>query len=85
MKKSYDRTIFAPLAIEMRGLSGGEVLDRLWSEGLIDVAALERRAMRREVMQRVRAGEAKCRAMDAVAARFCCSYEKVRAEIYRKN
>lgn len=36
-------------------------------------------------MQRVRTGEAKCRAMDAVAARHGCSYEKVRAEMYRKG
>jgi len=40
----------------MRGLSSDEVLDRLWREGLIDAAALERRAIRREVMRRVRSG-----------------------------
>ncbi len=85
MKKRCDRSVFAPLAIEMRGLSSDEVLDRLWREGLIDATALERRAIRREVMRRVRSGETKCRAMDAVAARFGCSYEKVRAEIYRKH
>ena len=83
-KESRNRYLFAPLAIEMRGLGSDEVLDRLWREGLIDMTALERRAMRREVMRRVSAGETKCRAMDAVAARFGCSYEKVRAEIYRK-
>lgn len=85
MKKCCDRSVFVPLAIEMRGLSSDEVLDRLWREGLIDKSALERRAIRREVMRRVRRGEAKCRAMDAVAVSFGCSYEKVRAEIYRKQ
>ncbi len=84
MKKRVNRAALTPVAIEMRGLSSDEVLDRLWSEGLIDLSALERRAIRREVMRRVHAGETKCRAMDAVAVRFGCSYEKVRAEMYRK-
>jgi len=85
MKRRPDRSALTPVAIEMRGLSSDEVLDRLWREGLIDMSALERRAIRREVMRRVRTGEAKCRAMDAVAASFGCSYEKVRAEMYRKG
>lgn len=85
MKKRPNRSALTPLSIELRGLSSDEVLDRLWREGLIDTSALERRAIRREVMQRVRTGEAKCRAMDAVAARHGCSYEKVRAEIYRRG
>ncbi len=84
MKKRLDRGALTPVAIEMRGLSSDELLDRLWREGLIDMSALERRAIRREVMRRVRTGETKCRAMDAVAASFGCSYEKVRAEMYRK-
>ncbi len=85
MKRRPDKCALIPVAIEMRGLNSDEVLDRLWREGLIDASALERRAIRREVMQRVRTGEAKCRAMDAVAARHGCSYEKVRAEMYRKG
>lgn len=85
MKRRPDKCALIPVAIEMRGLSSDEVIDRLWREGLIDASALERRAMRREVMRRVKTGEPKCRAMDAVAVRFGCSYEKVRAEMYRKG
>ncbi len=73
-----------PLIIELRNMSADAALERLWQEGLIDVLALEYRAIRRAVERRYLAGEHKTRAMDAVADQFGCSYEKVRKIVYER-
>lgn len=81
-RKGERRRLFTPLVMELRSKPTDVALEWLWSEGIIDVAALESRAIRRAVEHRYRKGERKTRAMDAVAHRFGCSYEKVRKIVY---
>ncbi len=85
MNKNLSKRLLQPVIAGIGALSGEALVKRLWSEGLLDVRALERRAIRLDVERRVRAGEGRCRAMDAVACDFCCSYEKVREIVYNKR
>ena len=81
-----ERRIVAPLLDEAAAIGGGEAVVRwLWREGLLDIRGAERRAICREVDRRVRRGQGRCRAMDEVADRYGCSYEKVRAAVYAKR
>ncbi len=61
------------------------LLEELLAEGLIDLRTAERQAIRGEVEQLARDGMGRCEAMEVVAQRFCCSYEKVRAAVYQKK
>lgn len=69
------------LAAAVEGVPG-EVLERLFERGLIDLKACERLAVRGAVDRLVRQGTPRCGAMHAVAEEFCCSYEKVRGIVY---
>lgn len=64
-------------------MTADDALEWLWKEGLIDILAIERRAIRRAVKRHVCKGELKYKAMESVAAEFDCSYEKVRTIMYR--
>lgn len=63
----------------------GPLLEGLLAEGLIDLRATERLAIRRAVEQLFEEGLGRCEAMEVAAQRFCCSYEKVRAAVYEKK
>ena len=69
------------------GKEGGmrALLVRLLEEGLLDLRVCERLAIRQRVGELVAQGEGRCAAMELTAEEFCCSYEKVRGSIYRKN
>lgn len=54
------------------------------SLGLLDIRACERRVIAGEVSDEVRRGATKARAMENAAERHACSFEKVRAIVYRK-
>lgn len=58
---------------------------RLLELGLLDRRQCLSHAMCRAVEQLTLKGETKCRAMDIVAMEFCCSYEKVRNEVYKQK
>jgi len=58
---------------------------RMMEEGLLDLRACERLAIRQRVGELVAQGEGRCAAMELTAEEFCCSYEKVRGSVYRKN
>lgn len=65
-------------------------LQRRTVERLLEMGMLDRRqclthAMCQAVERLTRGGESKCRAMDMVAVEFCCSYEKVRNEVYKQK
>lgn len=55
---------------------------RLFELGLVDIRTCEQRAMRTEIERLGRTGIPRCEAMYATAAKFCCSYEKVRGAFY---
>lgn len=83
--KKQTRRLFLPLLIELRNMPTDDALERLWNEGLIDMLAIERRAIARAVRRYVRKGELKYRAMERAAFEFDCSYEKVRRIVYRDS
>lgn len=62
-----------------------ELLEALYREGLINHREAERAAIRAAVEGLNSEGLGRCEAMEVVAQRFCCSYEKVRAAIYQKH
>lgn len=70
---------------EVRGLTARQSLQRLLECGLIDWKACERRAIRQEVFLLQQQGMPRCEAFEVVAARFCCSYEKVRNAFYNPS
>lgn len=69
--------------IEARTLSGA--IEQMWNEGMLDRKALERLYIGAEIERRVRAGEAKTRAIEQLSEELNCSYEKVRTAVYRKS
>lgn len=71
--------------LQLRFRGAEPLLETLLQEGLIDLRAAERCAIRCEVEQLGRHGLGRCEAMEVAAQRFCCSYEKVRAAVYSKT
>lgn len=72
------------LAAQVGGHTPAEVIHELLRRGLIDLRALERIAIRSAVEELQRTGMRRVEAMEVVAERHCCSYEKVRAVCYMK-
>lgn len=62
-----------------------DAVRRMASLGLLDMRACERHVIAREVSDEVRRGIAKSRAMENAAERHACSFEKVRAIVYRRQ
>ena len=60
-------------------------IEQMWSEGLLNQKALEQLYIGKEVERRVRAGETKIRAIEQLSKELGCSYEKVRAAVYKKE
>ena len=69
----------------LQGKTPTEVVDILWREGLLNRVEIERQYISDEVERRVRDGVGKVRAIEIVAYDIGCSYEKVRAAVYRKR
>ena len=59
-------------------------LEWMFREGIIDIRAVERMAIRDMVERLVRKGERKMRAIDEVAERLNISFEKAREAVYRR-
>ena len=78
--------IWDAVAEAVGGMSGGEAFDYLRRSGLIGRREAEAFYIRRRVGELV-SGERmpRCRAMEKTADEMCCSYEKVKGLIYRKN
>ena len=84
MKPSIE-TMLGSLVTENSPSSGFHLLRILESHGLIDERAAEAYYARREVLNLVRRGFGRCRAMEKVAERLCCSFAKVRKILYSKT
>ena len=52
--------------------------------GLLDRRGVEAEVAREEMERLTREGMPRCRAMEEIAERLCCSYEKIRGFIYSK-
>ena len=86
MSRLPDRQLLAPLIERAGGTAEVSLLlTSLYSEGFLDRRALEALYARSEVNRLVKEGQGRCRAMDEVADRLCCSYEKVRAMVYNNS
>ena len=79
------RKLLRALTNKIARSSVSEAIEQMWNENLLDVRALERLYIGAEVDHRVRAGEAKTKAMEQLSAELGCSYEKVRAAVYHKK
>ena len=66
-------------------VGGAETIRQLIALGLINRRAAESHYARHEVERLVRKGRGRCRAMDDVAEKLCCSYEKVRQMVYNEG
>ena len=59
-------------------------LEWMFREGIINIRAVERMAIRDMVERLVRGGERKMRAIDEVAERLNISFEKAREAVYKR-
>lgn len=84
MMTNPNRRFAEDLCRQMAGLKSAAVVERLFELGVINPALCERLAIRTEVERRVRLGEGRCKAMEAAATDFHCSYAKVKQAIYYK-
>ena len=66
------------------GKSIGVAIEYMCTGGLLNQKALEQLYIKQEVERRVRVGESKVRAIEQLAQELGCSYEKVRAVVYKK-
>ncbi len=80
-----DKRVLHILKRKVEGKRPADIIDMLWREDMLNHLAMERQYIQEEVSHRVRNGESKVRAIEMVAYDIGCSYEKVRAVVYRKN
>lgn len=83
--KEYRRKLLIGLLHALGDSTLPSAVEQMWEESLLDKAALERLYVRSEVERRVRAGEAKIKAIKQLSEELNCSYEKVRHAVYRKD
>ena len=72
----HDEMLAETALREVRGLGTAEAVRRLFEMGLISRRECERQAIRDEVARLQREGIPRCEALEIVAGKFCCSYEK---------
>lgn len=82
---THQRRTLSALKIKMQRLNASQIIDHLWSEGILSTKEIERIGIRNEFKRRTANGECRCHAMEALAEEFGCSYEKIRATIYQKQ
>lgn len=58
------------------------IVQFLLENEFIDMKKTERFAILKEVAELVEGGMPRCRAMEEVSYKYCCSYEKVRGLVY---
>ena len=78
----HEKRLAGVLLRELRGLKGGQAVERLFELGLVNLRVCEQRAVRGEIERLGAEGMPRCEAMHATAELFCCSYEKVRSYYY---
>lgn len=84
MTKS-EKAILQQLQQALQNRTPEQIVDYLWRSSLLNRTAIERLAIRKEYNQLVKQGMARCSAMESIAAKYCCSYEKIRFIIYKKE
>lgn len=81
-----ERKLFEEILLgELRGRPLGEGIRRLFERGLVDLRACEELAIRRETDRLRNEGCPVCRALDAAAVKFRCSYSKARSAYYKSK
>lgn len=83
MCRKESEKIIRVVARTLKDESAYRVVSALWDMGLLNRVYAERLYISREVERRVRDGEMKQRAIELVAREMNCSFEKVRAVVYR--
>ena len=83
MCRKESEKIIRVVARTLKDESAYRVVSALWDMGLLNRVYAERLYISREVERRVRDGEMKQRALELVAREMNCSFEKVRAVVYR--
>ncbi|WP_298032327.1 hypothetical protein [uncultured Alistipes sp.] len=78
----HEKRLAGVLLRELRGLKGGQAVERLFELGLVNLRTCEQRAVRGEIERLAGQGIPRCEAMHITADKFCCSYEKVRSYYY---
>lgn len=78
----HEEMLAATICSELGQTVPNQTLRRMFELGLMDIRGCERLAARAEIERLGREGVPRCEAMHAVAAAFCCSYEKVRGIYY---
>ena len=78
----HEKRLAGVLLRELRGLKGGQAVERLFELGLVNLRVCEQRAGRNEIERLGAEGMPRCEAMHATAELFCCSYEKIRSYYY---
>ncbi len=82
---AHEEKMLLMLLDKVRNKRLSEAVEMLWNEGLISPTALERLYINTEVERCVRAGKAKVQAIQQVAEKIPCSFEKARAAVYNKH
>ena len=72
----HDEMLAEVVLRELRGLTARQGVLRLFELGLVSRRGCEQRAIRDEVARLQREGIPRCEALEIVAGKFCCSYEK---------
>ncbi|MEG0789004.1 MAG: hypothetical protein RSB23_05110 [Alistipes sp.] len=78
----HNELLLNTILTEIKGKSQRLATEHLIALGIISLRTCERHAIRNEVERQVLGGTPRTHAMDETAAKFCCSYEKVRGIIY---
>jgi hypothetical protein len=81
----HKRKLLIALFNKIKSRSLTDAVEQMWNEGMFDQKALERLYIGSEIERRVRAGEAKTKAIEQLSEELNCSYDKVRTAVYRKN
>lgn len=80
-----ERRLVAVLLNNLRNKSLTDAVSMMWRQGLLNRTALERLYITAEVEHRVRNGETKSGAIERISKEMSCSYEKVRAAVYKNK
>lgn len=84
MTSQHKRKLIAIIKRNSAEYLSDSALEWMFREGIIDIRAVERMAIRYMVEQLVRSGERKMRAIDEVADQLNISFEKAREAVYRR-
>ena len=78
----HDKLIFTAIDDAAIGIKPENLLEFLFSMGFIDSKAVERYAVRKEVIELLNSGMLMMRVIEEVSVKYCCSFEKIRGIVY---